>query len=82
MWFAMKAMPTPTVRVVGAIERMEVALAIGDLAVARAGAGQIAELTACGIPSILVPYPYATEHHKDANAREVERAGAAVVMPE
>ena len=78
----LEATPTPTIRVVGAIERMELALAIGDLAVARAGAGQIAELTACGIPSILVPYPHATEHHQDANAREVERAGAAVVIPE
>ena len=73
---------TPIVRVVGAIERMELALALGDLAVARAGAGQIAELTACGVPSILVPYPHATEHHQDANAHEVQRAGAAVVIPE
>jgi UDP-N-acetylglucosamine--N-acetylmuramyl-(pentapeptide) pyrophosphoryl-undecaprenol N-acetylglucosamine transferase len=70
------------VRVVGSIDRMELALALGDLAVARAGAGQIAELTACGTPSILVPYPHATEHHQDANAREVERAGAALVLPE
>jgi UDP-N-acetylglucosamine--N-acetylmuramyl-(pentapeptide) pyrophosphoryl-undecaprenol N-acetylglucosamine transferase len=72
----------PIVRVVGSIDRIELALALGDLAVARAGAGQIAELTACGIPSILVPYPHATEHHQEANAREVERAGAAVVLRE
>jgi UDP-N-acetylglucosamine--N-acetylmuramyl-(pentapeptide) pyrophosphoryl-undecaprenol N-acetylglucosamine transferase len=70
------------VRVVGSIERMELALALGDLAVARAGAGQIAELTACAVPSILVPYPHATELHQDANAREIERARAAVVLPE
>jgi len=70
------------VRVVASIERMELALALGDLAVARAGVGHIAELTACGVPSILVPYPHATEHHQDGNAREVERAGAAVVLPE
>jgi UDP-N-acetylglucosamine--N-acetylmuramyl-(pentapeptide) pyrophosphoryl-undecaprenol N-acetylglucosamine transferase len=70
------------VRVVGSIDRMELALALGDLAVARAGAGQIAELTASTVPSILVPYPHATEHHQDANAREVERAGAALVLPE
>jgi UDP-N-acetylglucosamine--N-acetylmuramyl-(pentapeptide) pyrophosphoryl-undecaprenol N-acetylglucosamine transferase len=61
---------------------MELALALGDLAVARAGAGQIAELTACGVPAILVPYPYATEHHQDANAREVQEAGAAVAFEE
>jgi UDP-N-acetylglucosamine--N-acetylmuramyl-(pentapeptide) pyrophosphoryl-undecaprenol N-acetylglucosamine transferase len=70
------------VRVVGSIERIELALAIGDLAVARAGAGQIAELTACGVPAILVPYPHATERHQHANAREVQRAGAAEVLDE
>jgi len=70
------------VRVVSSIERIELALALGDLAVARAGAGQIAELTTCGIPALLVPYPHATEHHQHANAREVERAGAAVVLDE
>ena len=70
------------VRVVGSIERIELAMALGDLAIARAGAGQIAELTACGVPSILVPYPHATEHHQDANAREVGRAGAADVVNE
>lgn len=67
------------VRVVGTIDRMELALAIADVAVSRAGAGHIAELTACAVPMILVPYPHATEHHQDANAREVERAGAAEV---
>ena len=70
------------VRVLGSIERIELALALGDLAVARAGVGQIAELTACGVPSILVPYPHATEHHQEANAREVQGAGAAVVLDE
>jgi UDP-N-acetylglucosamine--N-acetylmuramyl-(pentapeptide) pyrophosphoryl-undecaprenol N-acetylglucosamine transferase len=70
------------VRVVGTIERMELALAIADAAVSRAGAGHIAELTACGVPMILIPYPHATEHHQEANAREVERAGAAEVATE
>ena len=55
--------------------------AVADLAVARAGATSIAELTVCGIPSILVPYPHATEDHQEANARELERAGAAEVVP-
>ena len=69
-------------RVVGTIDRMELALAIADVAVSRAGAGHIAELTACGVPTILIPYPHATEHHQDANAREVEQAGAAEVAIE
>ena len=70
------------VRVVGFIERMDLALAITDLAVSRAGAGHLAELSACGVPAILVPYPHATEHHQEANARELERAGAAEVLLE
>jgi UDP-N-acetylglucosamine--N-acetylmuramyl-(pentapeptide) pyrophosphoryl-undecaprenol N-acetylglucosamine transferase len=70
------------VRVVGFIDRVDLALAVSDLAVARAGSGTLAELSACGVPSILVPYPHATEHHQDANAREVERAGGAEVALE
>jgi UDP-N-acetylglucosamine--N-acetylmuramyl-(pentapeptide) pyrophosphoryl-undecaprenol N-acetylglucosamine transferase len=62
------------------IDRMDLALALADAAVARAGAGHIAELTACSVPSILVPYPYATEDHQTANAEEVRAAGAARVL--
>jgi UDP-N-acetylglucosamine--N-acetylmuramyl-(pentapeptide) pyrophosphoryl-undecaprenol N-acetylglucosamine transferase len=47
------------------------------LVVSRAGASTIAELTAAGRPSILVPYPYATEDHQTANARILDRSGAA-----
>ena len=68
------------VRVYGFIERMDLALAVADLAVSRAGSGHIAELAACGIPAILVPYPHATENHQEANARELERTGAAAVL--
>jgi UDP-N-acetylglucosamine--N-acetylmuramyl-(pentapeptide) pyrophosphoryl-undecaprenol N-acetylglucosamine transferase len=67
------------VRVVPYLERMELALAVADLAVARAGANTIHELAVCAIPSILVPYPHATGDHQEANARELERAGAAEV---
>ena len=70
------------VRVVGTIDRMDLALAVADVAVSRAGAGHIAELTAGGVPMILVPYPHATEHHQEANARELEEAGAAEVATE
>ena len=59
---------------------MPMALAAADLAVFRAGAIGLAELTAKGIPSILVPYPYATANHQEFNARAVEAAGAARVI--
>ena len=48
-----------------------------DLVICRAGAGTLAELTALGRPSILIPYPSATDGHQEANARELADAGAA-----
>ena len=67
------------VSAIGFIERMDLALALADVALSRAGGG-VAELTAAGLPSILVPYPHATEHHQDANARELVDAGAARIL--
>jgi UDP-N-acetylglucosamine--N-acetylmuramyl-(pentapeptide) pyrophosphoryl-undecaprenol N-acetylglucosamine transferase len=55
------------------------ALAACDLVVARAG-GSIFEVAAHGRPAILVPYPHATGNHQTANARWMERAGAAVMI--
>jgi UDP-N-acetylglucosamine--N-acetylmuramyl-(pentapeptide) pyrophosphoryl-undecaprenol N-acetylglucosamine transferase len=70
------------VRAVGFLDRIELALAVADLAVSRGGSGHLAELTVCGVPAIVVPYPHATENHQEANARELERAGAAQVVIE
>lgn len=55
------------------------ALAVADLAVARAG-GSVFELAATGIPSILVPYPHATADHQSGNAKWMADGGAAVVI--
>ncbi len=57
-------------------------LAGAHLVVSRAGASTIAELTAAGRPSVLVPYPRATEDHQTANARTLDRSGAAWLVPE
>ena len=48
-----------------------------DLVICRAGAGTLAELTTLGKPSILIPYPWATDSHQDANAGKLTEAGAA-----
>jgi UDP-N-acetylglucosamine--N-acetylmuramyl-(pentapeptide) pyrophosphoryl-undecaprenol N-acetylglucosamine transferase len=53
-----------------------------DLIVCRAGAMTLAEITAWGLPSILVPYPHATDDHQTFNARDLEQRGAAIVLPE
>ncbi|HEU4356217.1 MAG TPA: undecaprenyldiphospho-muramoylpentapeptide beta-N-acetylglucosaminyltransferase [Actinomycetota bacterium] len=68
------------VRVCGFLERMDLAYTLADLAVARAGASTCAELSVCGLPAVLVPYPHATGGHQEANARALERAGGARVI--
>ncbi len=55
-------------------------LAAADLAVCRPGSGTCFELAAVGLPSVLVPSPFVTGDHQSANARHLERAGAAVVV--
>lgn len=62
------------------LHNMPVALAAADLAVFRAGAIGLAELMAKGVPSVLIPYPYATANHQEFNARAVEAKGAAQVI--
>jgi UDP-N-acetylglucosamine--N-acetylmuramyl-(pentapeptide) pyrophosphoryl-undecaprenol N-acetylglucosamine transferase len=52
-----------------------------DLVVARAG-GSIFEVAAAGKPSILIPSPNVTADHQTANARHLEAAGAAIVIPD
>lgn len=62
------------------LHNMPVALATADLAVFRSGAIGLAELMAKGVPSILIPYPFATANHQEFNARAVEAHGAAKVI--
>lgn len=62
------------------LHNMPVALAAADLAVFRAGAIGLAELMARGVPSVLIPFPYATANHQEFNARAVEAKGGAKVI--
>ncbi|MFM8238112.1 MAG: undecaprenyldiphospho-muramoylpentapeptide beta-N-acetylglucosaminyltransferase [Actinomycetota bacterium] len=52
------------------------------LAICRAGAGTVAELTAVGVPAVLVPLPGAPSDHQTRNASTLEAAGAAVLLPD
>ena len=75
-----KVLMSDNIKVFRYMHDMPLALAAADLAIFRSGAIGLAELMARGIPSILVPYPYATANHQEHNARAVEGAGAAVVI--
>ncbi len=70
------------VRVEPFINNVAEAYAWADLVVCRAGATTLAELTVMGKPSILIPFPYATNNHQMLNARQLEQAGAALVLVE
>lgn len=67
-------------RVEAFIEDMAAAYAWCDLALCRAGALTVAELSAAGVGAILVPYPFAVDDHQAANARFLTEAGAAVMV--
>ena len=71
-----------TARMVSFCAEMNVLLSAADLAVSRAGAGSIAELTQCRLPSVLVPYPHSGDEHQMANARFLESQGGCVVLPQ
>ena len=66
---------------VGFEERMDRFFAVTDLVVSRAG-GAVAELTATGTPSVLVPGRFGSGGHQSGNARALEGAGAAVIVEE
>ena len=64
------------------IENMGSILAAADIALCRAGATSIAELTALGIAAVLVPYPYATDDHQTKNARAMVDHKAGLLVPD
>lgn len=77
---APQALQADNIKVLPYIHDMPLALSVADVAIARAGAIGLAELMVKGIPSILIPYPYATANHQEYNARAIEAEGAAQVI--
>ncbi|HEY1565458.1 MAG TPA: undecaprenyldiphospho-muramoylpentapeptide beta-N-acetylglucosaminyltransferase [Solirubrobacteraceae bacterium] len=73
--------PGPHYDLRGYIDDFGEALLAADLVVARSG-GSIFEIAAHGRPMVLIPYPYAAADHQTANARYMESAGAALVIPD
>ena len=64
------------------IDDMPVVMQAADLILCRAGASTLAELTATGKPSLLIPSPYVTDNHQEKNAMQLVNAGAAVMLRE
>ncbi|WP_408993240.1 undecaprenyldiphospho-muramoylpentapeptide beta-N-acetylglucosaminyltransferase [Streptomyces sp. 1268] len=72
----------PVAQAVPYLDRMDLAYAVADLVVCRAGSATIAELATTGVPAVLVPYPYAPGDHQTHNARVLSDAGAAYLVPD
>jgi UDP-N-acetylglucosamine--N-acetylmuramyl-(pentapeptide) pyrophosphoryl-undecaprenol N-acetylglucosamine transferase len=71
-----------TIKVFPYIDEIEEVYRITDLIISRAGANTVFEITAAGIPSILIPYPFAIDDHQTYNARYLEQQGRAVMIKE
>lgn len=69
-------------RVVAFVEDMSAAYRWADLVICRAGAMTVSELAISGLPSILVPFPFAIDDHQTRNAQFLVEAGAALLVPE
>ncbi len=77
-----RTVSTVTVQVHDFIDDMAEAYAWADLVICRAGATSLAELTVCGRPAILVPFPFAVDDHQTKNAHSLVAEGAALHIPE
>lgn len=72
----------PALQVREYIYDMAPVMRAADLVICRAGASTISELTALGVPALIVPSPYVTNNHQEKNARVLEEAGGAAVLLE
>lgn len=72
----------PYQQVVPYLEDMANALAASDLVIGSAGAISLAEITALGKPSIIIPKAYTAENHQEYNAKSIESRGAGIAILE
>ena len=61
-------------------DEMATVLSAADVVISRAGAGSLAELARCRIPSLLIPFPQSADDHQSENAKYFEQRGAAIVV--
>ena len=72
----------PALQVKEYLYDMGTVMRAADLVICRAGASTISEITALGVPALIVPSPYVTNNHQEKNARALEEAGGACVLLE
>ncbi|WP_315168515.1 undecaprenyldiphospho-muramoylpentapeptide beta-N-acetylglucosaminyltransferase [Metaclostridioides mangenotii] len=72
----------PYQKVVPYLEDMANALAASDLVIGSAGAISLAEITALGKPSVIIPKAYTAENHQEYNAKSIEKQGGGVCILE
>ena len=73
---------TPELEVREYIQNMSELMRAADLVICRAGASTISELTALGVPAVIIPSPNVTHNHQESNARVLADAGGAVMILE
>ena len=79
--YSLEELP-PDIEIKDYIEDMQSVMAAADIVICRAGGSTIAELTAMGKPAVLIPSPYVANNEQEKNARQLEKAGGAVVLEE
>jgi len=77
---AMMELGIPNLKVLPFYEEVGVLYSASDIALSRAGASTISELSYHGLPSLFIPYPYAAEDHQYYNAKEIEDLGGGLVI--
>ncbi len=70
------------INIVPFTDKMGAVYSAADLIISRAGAMTLSEITACGRPSLLIPFPGAAADHQMKNASSLDKKGAAKIIPE
>lgn len=70
----------PAYRILPYATEMPALLGLSSLALCRAGSLSLSEMAVCGLPTVLIPYPFAASDHQRKNAQAAVRAGASVML--
>ncbi len=79
---ALKDSALDDITIVPFTDKMGAVYSAADLIISRAGAMTLSEITACGKPSLLIPFPGAAADHQTKNAKSLVEKGAARIIPE